>query len=83
MYIANLGFGPEFFQEVLSGNPLIQSLQPLQKSLKLKTHSKMILDYLCDIIEEGVFRDYINREGLDSSLKDFQTEIARRTQKLV
>ena len=82
-HIANLGFGIEFFMGALSRNQLLQSMDQPQKDLKMKEHVETILDYLCDIIGEPATRDYINKEGLDSSLIDIRTEIERRAQELM
>ena len=82
-HIANLGFGIEFFIGALSRNQLLQYMDQPQKDLKMKEHVETILDYLCDIIGESATRDYINKEGLDSSLIDIRTEIERRAQELI
>ena len=81
--IENLGFKLELFKEALSSNYLVQSLDPSQMNRNLKAHAEFILDYLCDIISETAAIDYIDKEGLASSLEDIRKAIVNRTQEFV
>ena len=83
LHIENLGFGIKFFQDVFSRTPLIQAFNPLQKASELKTLAELILDFLCEIIDERTAGTYLDQKGLESSLVDVQMAIATRTEELV